>query len=170
MAHEPSKGDGPWGLGCRVYERTVAAIARAAFSKEHREWLSVVERSGLLFVFGVGGVPLRFYSGDAENPPSRAARVFAAEAEQISMLDLLPQIEQPGGLYCRIIVTCNSDLDVGQVTFLQVDGNGHPHNPYSIPLDETIRAIPPQRRPGVALAPPRIGPATKPAESGDAAN
>lgn len=71
-AHEADRGDTAWGLGCRSHERSMHAITNAAQGIA-ADWLQVVE-PGLHFVFAIGGVPFRFYRGEADSPPTRSLR------------------------------------------------------------------------------------------------
>lgn len=64
LAHEPEKGDRPWGYGCRALERQIDAIKKLA---EVEPWLTILEE-GRHFVFQVGSVPMRFYKGHASKP------------------------------------------------------------------------------------------------------
>lgn len=57
--HNEDEGDGPWGFGCRYYDRLRTRIRRLS---KTASWLRVIERS-MHFVFTVGAVPIRFYRG-----------------------------------------------------------------------------------------------------------
>ena len=62
--HQPELGDGPWGLGCRSYDRTRHRII--ALADEH-DWLSILDPT-LSFVFSIGDVPIRFHREQSEEP------------------------------------------------------------------------------------------------------
>jgi hypothetical protein len=80
--HDPDAGDGPWGLGCKCYERSVFEIVEVA--KSHG-WLTIIERHPA-FQFAIGAVPMRFLHGFLRDPahahtetaPYRAASYAAA--------------------------------------------------------------------------------------------
>lgn len=162
-AHEPSKGDTTWGLGCRSYERILRAIEYAATLPEYRPWLSIVERNGLAFTFAIGGVPVRFYAGDPENPPERAIARFAAEMEQFDlMLDHgLIMSEASDSWPFRLIVSHDRATNlISGITLIQIDAAGDAHNPYSIPLPAMPSAVNlTTQRAGVELPPPVVEPA-----------
>jgi hypothetical protein len=66
--HAPEDGDGDWSLGCRVYQRTFFAIKKLATTVD---WLTInPELQALQFSFSVGVIPLRYYKGDPDDPPS----------------------------------------------------------------------------------------------------
>lgn len=156
--HRPERGDIPWNLGCTVYARTFHRIGQASQSREHGSWLSVVDQRGLHFVFGIGGVPLRFYRSDEDNAaPPRALRRFYPELEaqqEAFAFDSEPEAER----FMRLAVETGVDGEVSRVVFVQVDGTGAVFNPWSIPLDaEGTSLTLPTRREGVVLPPPQIG-------------
>lgn len=64
LVHEPDKGDGPWGYGCRALERQIDVVKKLA---EQENWLTVLE-DRRHFVFQIGKVPVRFYKGRASKP------------------------------------------------------------------------------------------------------
>src|SRR3989304_6986551 len=78
--HQPEEGDGHWSLGCRIYERTINAIA---WESQNIPWLKVI-RNNLYFLMLIDGVPVRLHKGDIENPDFRVLRrlPFEIEAEQ----------------------------------------------------------------------------------------
>ena len=80
LSHEPEKGDGLWGYGCRAHERQIDAIKKLAGEVD---WLTVLE-DGRHFVFMIGKVPVRFYKGSANRPKpnSLQQRVPEINAQQ----------------------------------------------------------------------------------------
>lgn len=134
--YEPSKGDMPWSLACFAYPRILKQIETAAGLPEY-PWLSIVERDGLAFTFGIGGIPIKFVSGDPEHPSERALhrRLVELEAyyEAIGYVDDPTEDHEPGRVF-RLIVTIR-DLLVDRVTLVQLDARGGVHNPYPISLD-----------------------------------
>lgn len=72
LAHEPEEGDGPWGLGTRVYERTTKQLSWAA-GRDGFEWLSVI-LDGLFINLQIEASPVRFYRGDPDNPGANVVR------------------------------------------------------------------------------------------------
>jgi hypothetical protein len=135
--YEPSKGDIAWNIACTAYARTIWAISQAVLRDECRGWLSIVDKEGLAFVFGIGGVPIRFYSGDPEHPPERALQKRVTEMEaQYEAFDTMddPTNDHAPDRYFRYIIGVK-DLLVESVTLIQVNSRGEVHNPYRIDLD-----------------------------------
>src|SRR3989339_2221164 len=69
--YDPDEGDGPWSLGCRIYERTINKFAGEA---ENLDWLSVHRSDSLYFVIFIDNIPLRFYRGKIDEPTKRTLR------------------------------------------------------------------------------------------------
>ncbi len=155
LVHEPSKGDTNWGLGCRVHERTCHAIKEAS---DHQPWLDVIDPS-LHFVFSVGGVPIRFYRGEAENPNPRylSRRYPEIEAQQLAFeFDL----EDREWLW-RLAIETDIDGEVMRIVMVQVSEGGDIKNMWTIPLTDNVPNIAPihqRQRDGVDLEPPVIVP------------
>ena len=82
--HTPEDGDGDWSLGCRVYQRTFFAIRELA---KIVDWLTInPELKALQFSFSVGSVPLRYYKGDPDDPPSRYLTHSDGELQHLQTL------------------------------------------------------------------------------------
>jgi len=131
--HEPEKGDGPWSLGCRIYERTINTIEELA---KRASWLNVV-REHLYFVMMIEGVPSRFYKGKAEEPTTRTLRLRYPELEyrQLSFRE--------HGWFWRFAVDPEEDGTVFRITIAQYDGRGGHRHLYEIPLSEPVTIISP---------------------------
>ena len=153
--YKPENGDNSWSLGCTVYARTCHAIARAAIGEDH-SWLSVVENDGLRFVLSIGGVPLRFCRGILGRPPSRSLIVRCAEtAARQRAFEFMETAEVETLL--RLVVEIGDGGDVASITLVQVDSDGIPHNPWSVPLEEAPVASINRRIEPKKLAPPVVG-------------
>ncbi len=171
--YDPDKGDGPWSFGCRVYERTCFEITRAAQGK-YSDWLTVIEPP-LHFVFAVGGVPVRFYHGDDDRPNARSLRMRAPEIEAVeAQLELFPEYEQKNPSWpWRMVVVSDDDGSVLRVVMVQLDPNGYPRNPWTVPLTADVIPFAPVTtvtKEGVALPPPQVTakyPDTKVQDQGD---
>jgi len=153
--HEPSKGDTNWGLGCRVHERTCHAIKEAS---NNQPWLDVID-SSLHFVFSVGGVPIRFYRGEAENPNPRHLnrRYSEIEAQQLAFEF---HLEDRQWLW-RMAIETDFDGEVFRIVMVQVSEGGDVKNIWTIPLTGKVPIITPihkRQREGVDLEPPVIAP------------
>src|SRR3954454_15974747 len=75
--HEPEHGDNNWSLGCRVYARVCHQVERATDAGTY-PWLDF-QRSGLEFVITIDGVPVKFFHGEADGPPTRTCKINVLE-------------------------------------------------------------------------------------------
>jgi hypothetical protein len=133
LMHQPKKGDNLWSLGCRSFARTCFAFAQAALVDREPDWLGVLN-SESHFVILVGGVPVRFYSGDPENPPSRALRRHNPELEAAQYaLGLVTTNKSRLGIV-RLIVERGKNNEVGGITLVNLDSEGNILNAWAIPL------------------------------------
>lgn len=82
--HAPELGDDGWTLGCRAYKFCCYRIEEGSISGDGVNWLTVQD-SSLRFMFSIGGVPFRFYRGDADGPPSKTCKVSYPELSQLAM-------------------------------------------------------------------------------------
>jgi hypothetical protein len=157
--YDAGKGDGPWSLGCRAYERTCFAITQAA-EGEYSDWLTVIEPP-LHFVFGIGGVPVRHYRGEDDRPNVRALRMRAPEIEAVeAQLELFPEYEQSNPSWpWRLVVVSDDDGSVLRIVMVQLDPNGCPRNPWTVPLAGDVVPFAPvsaAAKEGVELPPPQV--------------
>jgi len=161
--HEAEKGDTAWGLGCRAHERTLFAITNAA-SGIASDWLSVIE-PGLHFVFGIGTVPVRFYRGEAESPPTRSLkRNYPEIAAQRQMAFTLPgfaaptRAEDDKEYVWRIAIETDVDGCVSRIVLVEVADDLSTRTIYEIPETSIgyVASTEPQRREGKTLPPPRV--------------
>jgi hypothetical protein len=115
ILHESSKGDSNWSLGCRIYSRSCYAIVKAS---EQYDWLTVVEDTGLHFVFGIG-VPLRFYKGEPEKTPARSLRRNFPEihAHQLALFGQQPERADD---ILRIAVESDEHGEAERMTLVQL--------------------------------------------------
>ena len=77
-------GDDGWTLGCRAFQFARAQILRAADNDEY-DWLDILDRSRRL-VFKIGGVPVRIFRGEADEPTDRTLRQSYDELRQLSFI------------------------------------------------------------------------------------
>lgn len=132
--HEPADGDGPWSLGCRAYERTCAALRKAAVT---HPWLRILpEAHSLGFSFAIGPVPFRFYRGDPEEPPYNYQFKSYGEIHHLQLC-----LELDGGFHpidgvLRLAVETDGSGEVIAVTLVEMDRGGNPKSTWQIPFDE----------------------------------
>lgn len=165
-AHEPDKGDGSWGFGCRAYERTCFALSKLADAEENRGWFKV-EADRLECTLRVGGVPIKFYRGDPTDPNPRALRggLIASLRDLLGGQQTLfpPDAREraASGWFWLMAIETHGDGTVSRVLVLQARESGEVQNEWEIPLELPVPAIAPvatMRREGVDLPPPKVGP------------
>lgn len=164
-AHEPEKGDGPWGFGCRAYERTCFALSKLADQPEHRDWFRV-DAERLECTLRIGGVPIKFYRGEPTDPSPRALRGGLSASlrdlatGQISLFSQQAQASAAAGWFWLMAIETHSDGTVSRVMVLQASESGGIQNEWEIPLELPVAALAPvtsTRREGVDLPPPVVG-------------
>jgi hypothetical protein len=139
-SHRPGAGDNEWVLGCRAYTWVCVDITLATATNP---WLTIVE-GGLMtedgrakvelhFVFAVGGVPLRFYRGDADDVPTRSLRRnFPELVSQQTAFDFA-SAPKPDSIL-RLAVETNEFGEVTNILLVQVDREGVPlGKPWTVP-------------------------------------
>jgi hypothetical protein len=150
LLHEPEKGDGAWGLGCRAYERTCFAIRKAAIDNE---WLTILEQSKMLeFGFAVGAIPFRFYRGKPDDPPDNYT--FKSFGE-IAYLQYCLDIGEPRTIdgILRLAVDVDASREVSRVTLVEMDDEAHPMNTWVVPFDIATSRVTLIQTPMVDLPP-----------------
>lgn len=161
-AHEPDKGDTAWGLGSRAHERTLFAIANAGAGIAS-DWLRVIE-PGLHFVFAIGAVPIRFYRGEADHPPSRSLRrnypeIQAAQTSMFAFPGFASSATAAAhGYVWRLAIETDVEGMVDRVVLVEVAEDLSTRNPYEIPNTGVGYVAPtaPTRREGKELPPPPV--------------
>lgn len=121
LLHQETSGDNNWSLGCRVYARTCYALLSAV--DVWPEWLSVVEDTGLHFVFAIGGVPLRFYKGEPDNAPVRSLRRNYPEIRAHQMA-LFGESQDRADEILRFAVETDEFGEAETITLVQLDMDG----------------------------------------------
>lgn len=132
--YNPDEGDGPWSLGCRVYERTINIVERRA---QKLSWLDCIRKESLYFVMLVNGVPLRFYTGKADEP---SARTLRQRFPEMAVRQLALPFDQREWLW-RLAVETEDDGSVFQIILAQYDENGNFRYPWQVPISEPIPSI-----------------------------
>jgi hypothetical protein len=150
--HEPSKGDGAWGLGTKCYERQCFTLIAAAGTGE-QPWLRIIDPS-LEFIFAIGSVPARVYRGSPESPRPNV-REGLARLRQIPLFS----VDDPKTFaWCFAIETDDAML-VERVTLAGFSPGGELIYWYPIPFDaaaESLTPIVPIVPPPVPIPPPAV--------------
>jgi hypothetical protein len=148
-SHEPDKGDGKWGLGCRRYERSCAELVRAA-AADAAPWLTARRTNGSLEItLGVESCPIRFLSGDAEGPDQHHVLRAQEQAE------LWPNPDSEGWSWL-FVVESDERGSPTQVIVEQANISGNIRNRW-IAATNTIIATPTIVKQGKEIPTPRIG-------------
>lgn len=159
---EPEKGDGCWSLGCRVYERTFFAIVQLA---SDFDWLSInPELHALRFSFAVGSVPLRFYKGDPNDPPSRYLELTEGEQNHHQYcfeFEGLPSADT----ILRLAVDVDAAHEAAAVYLIEIDEFKEVTNKYRIPFGQETVGVVPMQVPPVTLPPVVVEPIVNKSES-----
>jgi hypothetical protein len=134
--YNPDEGDGPWSLGCRIYERTINIIQRESTDLP---WLKVYRSDGLYFAIFIDDIPLRFYKGSIEEPTSRTLCQRLPEM-------MGTQLEFPflqSEWFWRIAVEPDENGEVLRISIAQFEETGNHRYPWEIPIMEPISKIAP---------------------------
>lgn len=155
--HEPERGDGPWSLGCRVYERTFFAITELA--KTESAWLGINrEFHALQFSFNIGPVPMRFYRGDPEDPPTRHLEHTDGELFHLQyciQYDDRPTVDS----LLRMVVEVDSTRQAAAVFLIEIDEVKEVIGQYRIPFESaTSISIRTFQTPPIIIAPVKAEP------------
>lgn len=71
----PEEGDGPWSIGCRIYERTINKIDR---EKNKLPWLQTF-KDGLYFIILIEGLPIRYKRNMSDTPSLESLNIRNTE-------------------------------------------------------------------------------------------
>ena len=156
--YEPQNGDGPWSLGCRVYERTFFAIKEFAKDEAVATWLSINrEFRPLQFSFSIGPVPLRFYRGDPDDPPSHV--LARSDGELLHMQYCIHFDDRPAvDTVLRLAVEVDSERQAVAVFLIEIDEYKEVIGQYRIPLESANFNIRTFQTPPINIAPVKAEP------------
>jgi hypothetical protein len=157
--YDVSVGCSTWTLGCEAFELQRHQIIVAA---EAYDWLEIIDPS-MRFVFGIGGMPVRFYRGEADDPTERTLKQSFPELYQLSLFSAEELSALENRLY-RFAVETDVDGSIAQVSFLVLDG-AQPLLVWPIELDGSFGKVSPlwpDDAQGVDLPAPTVGIPTAP--------
>lgn len=152
---DPSIGCTGWTVGCEAFSFQRHEIVQATATYN---WLDVLD-SSMQFVFSVGGVPVRFYRGEPDEPSSRTLKQTFPELQQLSLFAPEELSKLGNGRVYRFAVETDFDGSLNAVTFVVLDGQT-PVMAWPIPLDGSVTKIAPlwgEKDEGVELPPPMVG-------------
>ncbi|MEJ1968480.1 MAG: hypothetical protein WDN03_07600 [Rhizomicrobium sp.] len=101
-------------------------------------WLSLVDPSKQ-FIFKIGGVPMRFYRGAAEEP---SARTLQQSYPELSQLSLFPKEAEARDYAHRLAVETDIEGAVTAIKYVALSDEG-PEFYWDIPLSGSVAAIRP---------------------------
>jgi hypothetical protein len=135
--HDSAGGDIGWSLGCRAYARTCFSIRQAVADYV---WLSIVSEEQMhRFTFAIGGVPVRFYHGEASDPPSKYLERTFGEFRQHEMFS---SEEFPNDCVLRLAIETDAKGRASTITLLEVGSENRPTgNGYEIPTDDLRKVV-----------------------------
>jgi hypothetical protein len=158
--HESTDGDSEWSLGCRIYSRSCFAITQAA---ANYDWLRILnEREVLRFTFAIGNTPLRFYKGNADDPPGKYMETTFAELNQQQLTLEIDGISLRN-VVLRLAIETDAARLASRVILVEMNESGSITNTYEIPFDAEGSNVVPLVVPPVSLPPVEL-PTTEEAE------
>lgn len=158
--HESTDGDSEWSLGCRIYSRSCFAITQAA---TNYDWLTILnEREVLRFTFAIGNTPLRFYKGNADDPPGKYMETTFAELNQQQLTLEIDGISLRN-VVLRLAVETDAARLASRVILVEMNESGSITNTYEIPFNAEGSNVVPLVVPPISLPPVGL-PTTEEAE------
>lgn len=130
--YDPLGGDDQWSHGCRVYSRSRFRIRELSKSNA---WLTVIEEDPKpIFTFAIEGIPIRFYKGSPDDPPSHYLVTTYGEIAQRQLFKDLWPLDR----ILRIAVETDAEGRVSTVKLVELDQAGHATGVYLIPFDVSL--------------------------------
>jgi hypothetical protein len=156
---DPSIGCTSWNLGCDAFSFQRHQIIEAS---EVTDWLEILD-PGMQFVFSVGGVPIRFYRGEPDDPSERTLKQSFSELQQLSLFGVDELVKLTAEPIYRFAVETDIDGSLTAITFVVLAGET-PVLTWQIPLDEPVSKVSPlwvEGSEGVNLPAPSVGVSAK---------
>lgn len=138
--HDPSSGDSPWSYGCRARAWTRQALRNAA-KKPDYSFLSILKDQGQAFVFGICGIPVKFFKDHVEKPSPRVRKHSASELSQLSLFHF-NGIDAPKDVAWRFVFEVNPlTSEVIKIVFVGLDRHEETLCHYEIPLRDNVAKL-----------------------------
>jgi hypothetical protein len=131
--HLPEEGDTAWGLGCRIYDRT---INRIDWEAAILPWFEVI-KDGLYFVMLIDKVPVRFYKGEIGSPNSRTLHRHQAEISAQQLAFPWDSSEW----FWRMVIVPDNEGKVLRIVIAQFTESGNTRNIWDIPISSPVHAL-----------------------------
>ena len=151
--HDSGGGDNSWSLGCRAYARTCFSLRQAV---RDYSWLTIInEEQHLKFTFAIDSIPIRFYHGDASDPPSKYLERTFGELRQQEMFS---SVGVPVDDVLRLAIETDGKGRASTITLVEVGKDNRPtDNMYVVPAEDRKKVIRIQPK-GIDLPAPIIEP------------
>jgi hypothetical protein len=153
-ATEGLEGPIGWSRGCVAYQQCCNEIIALA---EKESWLEVLDPS-LCFIFRIGKVPVRLFTGDADAPNTRTLRLQETEAEAAQLA--FPYAFEGADWLWRLAIETDIDGRVLRVVLAEYSQWGDVRTHWEIPLDDIVlklTPVEPKEPKGVELPKPKVG-------------
>lgn len=145
--YDPLNGDGPWGLGTRVYERSCFKIKQ--LTHQHA-WLTVIEEEPKpRFTFAIEGLPIRFYKGSPDDPPPNYLVTTYGELLQRQLFQDLRPLDK----ILRIAIETDTEGRVSSAKLVELDEAGEATGVYLIPFGAVRPNVVPLESKAIHLEP-----------------
>ncbi|MGO4129221.1 hypothetical protein AB4Z01_32825 [Inquilinus sp. YAF38] len=157
--YDASVGCISWTVGCEAFAFQKHRIQEAAAGID---WLDILDPT-MQFVFSIGGVPVRFYRGEPDDPNMRTLRQTFSELKQMSLFSAEELVKLTATPLYRFAVETDIDGAIVAVTFLVLAGDT-PVLTWQVPLDTPVTKVSPlwvEGSEGVDLPVPSVGIASK---------
>jgi hypothetical protein len=160
----PDVGCTPWTVGCEAFAFQKFEIEQSALEMD---WLDILDPS-MQFIFSIGGVPVRFYRGEPDEPTTRTLKQSFSELKQLSLFatdELVKLTTEPA---YRFAIETDVDGALTAITFVVLAGET-PVLTWHVPLDEPVTKVSPlwvEGSEGVELPAPAIGIAARKKKDG----
>ena len=144
-----------WTLGCEAFAFQKHQIQTAA---AEIDWLEILNPT-MQFVFTVGGVPVRFYRGEPDDPNVRTLKQTFSELQQLSLFSADELIKLAAEPLYRFAIETDLDGVITAITFVVLAGDT-PALTWKVPLDEPVTKVSPlwiEGSEGVELPAPSVG-------------
>lgn len=161
---DPTIGCTPWTVGCEAFAFQKSEIETAALNVD---WLEILDPS-MQFVFSIGGVPVRFYRGEPDDPTTRTLKQSFSELKQRSLFGADELVKLTSEPAYRFAIETDVDGALTAVTFVVLAGET-PVLTWQVPLDESVTKVSPlwiEGSEGVELPAPAVGIAARKKKDG----
>ncbi len=156
--HDEKAGDTNWSYGCRARDWVRMSLRNAVKSGQY-PWLEIQQDGGQKFVLGIGGLPIKFFKDDPEEPSDRVQKVSVVEAAQGSLFEWAGLSAGTKVKWRFLIETGDASKTVTRIVFAGFNQYEERVCFYNIPLEPTVATLyefGAKQEDGVVLASPEV--------------